>query len=77
MVAVWIDCPGYALPIDYKQMSLAAMLDNVIRQLEDTHYTAFATSLPAGMFVDEHPSSLWKPSLYIQSAEVKKFNGRL
>lgn len=72
VVAVWVDCPGYVLPSNYKAMGLPALLDNAVWQLENNFRASPIVTAPTGIFGGCLESSgLWRPSRYIQRLSVK------
>lgn len=71
VVAVWVDCPGYEVPVDYKKMSLAALLENALHQLKETHGLSIPSTVPAGLFEAHTATGVWKPSLYLDSIIVQ------
>lgn len=72
VAAVWVDCPGYQLPPDYKSKEVGALLEDAVLQLEHKSGTSPTTTAPAGLFSDncEH-SGLWRPSKYLNDAMVE------
>ncbi|KAL9051628.1 MAG: hypothetical protein Q9162_005889 [Coniocarpon cinnabarinum] len=72
VLAVWIDCPGYEIPVDFKSMSLSDLLTDALAQLHRKHDCSVATSLPAGIFgIDEH-SALWCPAFFADTLVAPK-----
>ncbi|KAK4947845.1 hypothetical protein LTR10_013353 [Elasticomyces elasticus] len=65
VLAVWVDCPGYNIPLDYRTMSLSDLLADALAQMHDNYGCSIATSLPAGVLGLEHPGALWSPELLI------------
>ena len=37
VVAVWVDCPKYVLPLQYKTIGLACLLEDAVKQFENNH----------------------------------------
>lgn len=69
VAAVWVDCPGYQLPYDYKSKEVGALLEDAVLQLEHNFGTSPTTTAPAGLFSDHcENSGLWRPSKYLNDA---------
>jgi hypothetical protein len=62
VLAVWVDCPGYRLPSDYKTLKLHELLDDAIRQVEKNYHQSFPVMAIAGLFDRVEESALWRPS---------------
>ena len=71
VAAVWVDCPKYVLPLQYKTMGLALLLEDAVKQLEKNFGVSIATTVPAGLFGPQEPSFLWRPSLYLDEFSIK------
>lgn len=73
VIAVWVDCPGYKIPEDFKEKSLAALLEDALDQLRSLHGLSCATTLPACMLRTKpiELSAVWRPSLYLDAIETK------
>lgn len=49
VAAIWIDCPRYELPIDYKSWELPRLLEDAIQQLEPDFKIGIAVSFPSDL----------------------------
>ena len=69
VIAVWVDCPRYKIPEDYKTKPLNELLENAVLQLERNFSISLLTTVPAGLF--EHRSGIsskfWRPTLYMDN----------
>ncbi|KAI1204980.1 uncharacterized protein F4807DRAFT_296579 [Annulohypoxylon truncatum] len=82
VVAVWVDCPRYALPLNYKQMGLYELMEDAVCQLENKWGISLVTTAPAGLFSDpakpsdgSSPSSfLWRPTHYMPTTNNSRIN---
>lgn len=72
VVAVWVDCPSYILPAEYKSMSLPSLLDDAIGQLEKNFGATPVSTAPAGLFEEcLQGSGLWRPSIYVRPGSIE------
>jgi hypothetical protein len=69
--AVWVDCPNYQIPANYKSMDLPTLLEDALGQLRVNHKVGIATAAPAGLLSSAHGTGLWKPSLYLSKTAIK------
>jgi hypothetical protein len=67
VTAIWVDCPGYQIPINYKSMDLPYLLEDAVKQFEKNHRHTFVVQCPLGLFSDVGPSALWRPSRYLSA----------
>jgi hypothetical protein len=74
VTSVWVDCPAYVLPINYKRMELADLLEDAVLQLEKNHGVSLIANAPAGIFDASHSTGLWRPSKYPKSIKVTRAN---
>jgi hypothetical protein len=73
VTSVWVDCPGYILPKNFKTMCLPSLLENAVRQLEDNHGVSVLVSGSAGLFGDSSSgSALWRPRKYLGKKRIFK-----
>ncbi|KAI1466120.1 uncharacterized protein F4812DRAFT_97720 [Daldinia caldariorum] len=70
VASVWIDCPGYVLPVKYKAMQLGDLLEDAINQLEQNRGVSPITTVPSGLFEATRATGLWRPSRYLNSTAV-------
>jgi hypothetical protein len=71
VAAVWVDCPGYRSPQDFKHMSLNALLQNSVLQLEETFGVSIPVTAITGLFGLDEATSLWRPVSYLDPERVK------
>lgn len=71
VVAVWVDCPGYILPKDFKTMALSKLLEDALSQIEHQFGLTFTVGAPAGLFGASERGSLWIPSQYINDIKIR------
>lgn len=71
VLAVWVDCPGYVVPIDYKTRSLSNLLEDAIRQMEENHGCSIPVSMTAGLLGSRTFTSAWRPNLYLDEVHVE------
>ncbi|TFB04639.1 hypothetical protein CCMA1212_004132 [Trichoderma ghanense] len=64
VIAVWVDCPNYNPPDEYKSMSLPALLEDAIVQLENNFGISPASNAPTGLFGNRE-GGLWRPTTYL------------
>ncbi|KAH8595418.1 hypothetical protein B0O99DRAFT_622866 [Bisporella sp. PMI_857] len=64
VTSVWVDCPGYTLPEEYKQMPLPDLLDNAVRQFETNYKMSIMATAISALFEDHssEPALLWRPN---------------
>lgn len=65
VASVWVDCPGYILPINFKTRGLPNLLEDAIRQLEDNHRVSVQVNC-MGLF----GSLLWRPSNFLGKKRI-------
>lgn len=71
VTSVWVDCPGYILPKDFKAMCLPSLLDDAVRQLEVNHGVSLLVTSGAGLFGDSLSGSiLWRPVKYLGRRKI-------
>lgn len=72
VASVWVDCPGFVLPLQYKKMSLSELLDNAVRQMEAHTGFTLAVNLPSDLATpsSKHASALWQPKTYIDELVI-------
>lgn len=71
VLSVWIDCPGYTVPSDFKRVSLGGLMQNAAEQLATNHNLNLLTTAPRGLFDATSPrSTCWDPEQYFTSAQV-------
>lgn len=68
VLAVWCDCPGYNIPIDYREAKPFDLLEDAIKQLEKNHSMTVLTTCPSGLFSDAGPSVSWRSLAVSQSS---------
>jgi hypothetical protein len=62
VMSVWVDCPGYVIPKDFKRMCLPSLLDDAVRQLEQNHgISVLVSSIPRLFAVSSNGPVLWRP----------------
>jgi len=72
VTSVWVDCPGYVLPANYKKMCLPSLLADGIRQLESKHGISVEVSCLAGFFgFNSIGSALWRPMTYLGRRKIE------
>ncbi|KAI9766966.1 MAG: hypothetical protein M1839_004657 [Geoglossum umbratile] len=69
--SVWVDCPGFQFPSDYKAMDPPALLGDALAQLQANHNLTVVTAIPAGLLGSASGTGIWKPSLYLPKSSVK------
>ena len=77
VVSVWVDCPRYQLPKEYKQMSLGELLQDAIIQLQDNFGVLLGSNAPLDVLYPQlnlsktlYPHA-WNPRLLIDSWPVR------
>jgi hypothetical protein len=73
VAAVWVDCPRYELPVDYKSLKLSYLLENAIKQLEKNFHLSLAVSFPSDLStlsINVAPG-LWRPTTYIGEIDIR------
>ena len=66
ITSVWVDCPGYEIPKDYKTLGIGRLLENAIRQFEKLYGKSINVCAPAGLFeYGCSESALWRPAKYL------------
>ncbi|KAK5093733.1 hypothetical protein LTS08_008846 [Lithohypha guttulata] len=68
VLAVWCDCPGYIIPMDYREAKPFDLLDDAIKQLEQNYSLTLLTTCPSGLFDDSGPSVPWRSLAVPQSS---------
>lgn len=72
ILSIWVDCPGYKIPVEYDKMSLGALLEDAVEQLERNHGVSLVTYAPIGMFGPKTPSALWRPSYHLEESKIDR-----
>jgi hypothetical protein len=72
VASVWVDCPGYVLPVRFKSMELADLLEDAVLQLEKNHGISLLVQAPAGIFGATEATGLWRPSTYLKHLKVTR-----
>ncbi len=62
VTSVWADCPGYVIPENYRTLSLPALLEDAIVQMERNFGSSVTSTAPAGLFGMDEASGLWRPT---------------
>lgn len=70
VLAVWVDCPKYVLPSNYKTLGLPLLLEDAILQLEKNFRKSIPVTAIAGLFGSPEASALWRPSLSLADVDV-------
>ena len=70
VAAIWVDCPGYILPIRLKNMSLSELLEDTLCQIDQKFRLSFAVCAPSGLFGASRRGTLWQPSQYLDHVET-------
>ncbi|KAK0506968.1 hypothetical protein JMJ35_010668 [Cladonia borealis] len=70
VAAVWVDCPGYILPIRLENMSLSELLEDTLNQIEKKFGLSFTVCAPSGLFGASQRGALWQPSQYLDHIET-------
>lgn len=66
VTSVWVDCPGYILPKDFKKMCLPSLLEDAVRQLENNHGVSIPVIRSTGILGNNlNESLLWRPMKYL------------
>jgi hypothetical protein len=66
VLSVWVDCPGYRIPENFRDMELADLLEDAILQLEHNHGKTIRTTAVAGLFGDLRGCATWRPTAYLR-----------
>ena len=69
VIAVWTDCPKYELPPSYKLMTLPALLEDAIVQLERNWGISPVVSVPSALIDDSYSPEtdrFWRPTGYLK-----------
>lgn len=75
VASVWVDCPDYVLPRNYKTMGLPNLLQNAIHQLEENHGVSVPVTRYPGLFDnDSFMSVLWRPLMYLGRRPILSTN---
>lgn len=71
VVSVWVDCPGYILPVEYRNMGLPLLLENAVRQFEALSKRSIPVNLPSDLTSNASTSSaLWRPTSYLSTQRI-------
>lgn len=71
VLSVWVDCPQYVVPSNFKTLSLAGLMQDAVDQLATKHGLHFVTTAPQGLCdASNVPSACWVPKHYFPSVEV-------
>jgi hypothetical protein len=70
VVAVWVDCPEYVLPVKFRSMSLSELLEDALSQIEHKFHVSLAVYAPGGLFGAQQRQGMWQPSHYLQHIET-------
>ena len=71
VLSVWVDCPGYVLPMTFAEMNLPHLLEDAIKQLEQKYTIAIQVSRLPGLFGGSSDESvLWRPTAYLRPNPV-------
>lgn len=65
VVSVWVDCPGYIVPQEFKRMSLPLLLQNAVLQLEKMGVSILVSRMQALFKDTSNNSILWRPETYL------------
>ncbi|KAL9052496.1 MAG: hypothetical protein Q9162_005352 [Coniocarpon cinnabarinum] len=71
VLSVWVDCPDYEVPHQFRQMTMASLLENALHQLRYNHGMALTACLPAACFRQSDAPLLWEPRHYLEESEVR------
>jgi hypothetical protein len=72
VTSVWVDCPGYILPIRYKEMCLPSLLEDAIQQLEANHGVTIQVSALVGLLGQScYQPGLWRPMTYLGRRRIE------
>ena len=72
VVSVWVDCPGYTIPVAYKSMGVLELLEDAIGQLEKMSSITLATTCPHGLLGGTKATVCWRPTNGLQSTSISK-----
>ena len=74
VAAIWVECPEYKLPLDYKSWDLSSLLENAIQQLEKNWTFSPAVSFPSDLSTIVGPvaAGLWRPATYSSEIDIHK-----
>ncbi|KAL1641645.1 hypothetical protein SLS58_005922 [Diplodia intermedia] len=71
VISIWVDCPEYAIPRNYKSMDCPSLLQDALDQMNNTSERFLLTTAPLGLFESEQSgSALWKPPCYLPSCQI-------
>ncbi|KAJ5991372.1 hypothetical protein N7499_012029 [Penicillium canescens] len=70
VLSVWVDCPGYVIPTNYKSMDLPELLEDAILQLEKNLDCSPLVTVPAALFGRDEAGGLWRPTTYLQRSAI-------
>lgn len=71
VVSIWVDCPGYTVPSNFKTSSLGSMLQNALDQMATNYNWNLLTTGPRGLFDHGEQSTRWKPEDYFPHIQVQ------
>lgn len=76
VAAVWIECPRYQLPVDYKSRAFPDLLEDAVMQLERNFGHTPMVSFPAELSGDPATSQAnhWRPSTYVRELSLVNAN---
>jgi hypothetical protein len=61
VISIWVDCPGYVIPEDFKKMCLPELLEDAVRQLEHNHgISLLVSSIPRLFGISSDGPTLWR-----------------
>ncbi len=74
VAAVWVECPNYELPVNYRSWSLPRLLDDTIEQLERNFGFTFVVSFPSEFSASPVKNAIglnrWRPKTYLAEINV-------
>lgn len=76
VISIWVDCPGYTIPQNYKETDCPSLLQDALHQMNDTSGRFLLSTAPLGLFESaQSGSALWQPSRYLPSSHVDDLSG--
>lgn len=70
VLSIWIDCPGYTIPREYKEKGIPALVKDGLNQLQNNCGKALVTHAPRGLFHHRTGSGLWAAIRYLKQADL-------
>lgn len=71
VASVWVDCPGYILPVEYRTMGLPNLLEDAIRQFETLSGQSIPVNFPSDLTCGASAeSALWRPASYLSTHHI-------